>query len=167
MVKGKNKIKETKIVNEDVTQIRNLIITLIIVVAVCTGLYFLTDAMINKENNKEEETQEVEFDYNIASVGTMFNRPESEYFVLIYSTENDGSNYDSILNSYRSSDNYVKTYFVDLDKKINSHILTDKLNKKPTNSKEVSVKGATLYKIKDGKVTNCYSTLETITDALK
>ena len=49
--------------------------------------------------------------------------------------------------------------------KINSHILTDELNKKPTNSKEVTVTGATLYKIKNGKVTNCYSTLETITDA--
>ena len=91
MVKGKKKIKQTKIVNEEVTQIRNLIIILVVVVAVCTGLYFLTDAMIKKENNKEEETKEIEFDYNIASVGTMFNRPESEYFVLIYSTENDGS----------------------------------------------------------------------------
>ena len=167
MVKGKNKIKETKIVNEDVTQIRNLIIMLIVVVAVCTGIYFLTDAMIKKENTKEEETKEVEIDYVIASVGTMFNRPESEYFVLIYSTENDGSKYSSLLNSYRSSDNYIKTYFIDLDKKINSHILTDTLNKKPTNSNEVSVTGATLYKIKDGKVTKCYSTLETITDALK
>ena len=167
MVKGKNKIKETKIVNEDVTQIRNLIIMLIVVVAVCTGIYFLTDAMIKKENTKEEETKEVEIDYDIASVGTMFNRPESEYFVLIYSTENYLSKYSSLLNSYRSSDNYIKTYFIDLDKKINSHILTDTLNKKPTNSNEVSVTGATLYKIKDGKVTKCYSTLETITDALK
>lgn len=167
MVKGKKKLKQTKIVNEDVTQIRNLIIILVVVVAVCTGLYFLTDTMIKKENNKEEETTEIEFDYNIASVGTMFNRPESEYFVLIYSTENDGSKYNSLLDTYRSSDNYVKTYFIDLDKKINSHILTEELNKKPKNSKEVSVKGATLYKIKGGKVTNCYSTLETITDALK
>ena len=166
MVKNK-KVKETKIVNEDVTQVRNLIILLVIVVVVCTGMYFLTDAMIKKENTKEEETKEVEFNYDIASVGTMFNRPESEYYVLIYSSENDGSDYDSILNTYRSSDNYIKTYFIDLDKKINSHILTDKLNKKPKNSKEVSVKGATLYKIKDGKVTKCYSTLETITDALK
>lgn len=166
MVKNK-KVKQQKFVSEDMVQFRNLGILLLIVVILSTGLYFLTDKLIEKDAAKEESTEEVSINYNIATVGTMFNRPESEYYVILYSEENEGSDYDSILSSFRSSDNYVKTYFIDLDKKINSHVLTDTLNKKPTNSKEVSVTGATLYKIKDGKVTKCYSTLETIKDALK
>jgi len=167
MVKNKNKLKKQKYVSEDVNQVKNLIILLIIVVLVCLGVYFLTEKLIKNETTKENITEEAKINYDIASIGTMFNRPEEEYFVLLYSSENDGSDYNSILAKYRSSDNYIKTYYIDLDKKINNKALGETLNESPKTSEEVNVKGATLYKIKNGKVTKCYSTLETITDALK
>ena len=166
MVKNSKKIKQSKFVNEDVTQIRNLIIIFIIVVLICVGIYFLTDNMIKRENKSNDTTKVVEIDYDIATVGTMFNRVEEEYYVLMYSSENDGSKLDSVLAKYRSSDNYIKTYYIDLDKKVNSFVLGDKLIKNPTNSKEVQVVGATLYKIKNGSVTKCYSGVEEITNVL-
>lgn len=165
MVKNSKKLKQTKFENEDVAQIRNLIIIFIVVVLICVGVYFLTDNMIKRESNSNNTTQEVEIDYDIATVGTMFNRVEEEYYVLMYSSEND-SKLDSVLNKYRSSDDYIKTYFIDLDKKVNSSILGDKLVKEPKNSKEVKVTGATLYKIKNGTVVKCYSGIEEITNVL-
>ena len=51
--------------------------------------------------------------------------------------------------------------------KINNGALKDTLNKTPKNSKEVSVIGPTLYKIKDGKVTECYSDFDSIKSILK
>jgi len=167
MVKNKNKLKQQKIVSEDMLQVKNLIILLFIVIIICLGIYFLTEKLIQNENKTEEPKQEVSIDYDIATIGTMFNRPESEYFVLLYSSEENGNDYDTILNQYRSSDNYIKTYYIDLDKKINNSVLADKLIEKPKDSKEVNVTGPTLYKIKEGKVVKCYSTLETIKDALK
>ena len=121
--------------------------------------------MIKRENINNATTQEVEIDYDIATVGTMFNRVEEEYYVLMYSSEND-SKLDSVLNKYRSSDDYIKTYFIDLDKKVNSTVLGDKLVKEPKNSKEVKVTGATLYKIKNGTVVKYYSGIEEITNVL-
>lgn len=165
MVKNSKKLKQAKFENEDIAQIRNLIIIFVIVVLVCVGIYFLTDTMIKRENNSNTTTQEVEIDYDIATIGTMFNRIEEEYYVLIYSSEND-SKLDTVLNKYRSSDDYIKTYFIDLDKKVNSSILGDKLVKEPKNSKEVKVKGATLYKIKNGSVVKCYDGIEKITNVL-
>ena len=165
MVKNSKKLKQTKFENEDVAQIRNLIIIFIVVVLICVGVYFLTDNMIKRESNSNNSSQEVEIDYDIATVGTMFNRVEEEYYVLMYSSEND-SKLDSVLNKYRSSDDYIKTYFIDLDKKVNSSILGDKLVKEPKNSKEVKVTGATLYKIKNGTVVKCYSGIEEITNVL-
>lgn len=167
MVKKKNKLKQGKIVNEDVQQIRNLIILLIIVILVCVGIYFLTNKMIEKENKKSETTEEVNINYDIATVGTMFNRIEDEYYVLLYSSEDDGNDLDSILTTYRSSDNYIKTYYIDLDLKINNSVLGDKLVKEPKNSKEVKVNGATLYKIKNGSVVKCISGIDEITSILK
>lgn len=166
MVKNSKKLKQTKFENEDVTQIRNLIIIFVIVVLICVGVYFLTDNMIKRETNANNNTQEVEIDYDIATIGTMFNRIEEEYYVLIYSSKEDGSTLDNILTKFRSSDDYVKTYFIDLDKKVNSSAIGDKLVKSPKNSTEVKVTGATLYKIENGSVTNCYSDIEEITNVL-
>ena len=165
MVKNSKKLKQTKFENEDVAQIRNLIIIFIVVVLICVGVYFLTDNMIKRESNSNNSSQEVEIDYDIATVGTMFNRVEEEYYVLMYSSEND-SKLDTVLNKYRSSDDYIKTYFIDLDRKVNSTVLGDKLVKEPKNSKEVKVTGATLYKIKNGTVVKCYSGIEEITNVL-
>lgn len=167
MVKKSKYVKQSKSVSEEETQIKTLIILLLIVVLVSAGIYFLTDTMIKKESNSNTTPEEVEIDYDIATVGTMFNRIEDEYYVLLYSSKNDGSNLDSVLDSFRSSDNYIKTYFVDLDKKINKGALGEKLVKKPKNSKEVSVTGPTLFKITDGKATETYTGIDDITDVLK
>lgn len=168
MAKDTRKIKQTKVVNEDMEQVKKLIILLIIIVLLCVGLYFLTDKLLsNKNKNNTETNTEVKFNYDIATIGTMFNRPETEYYVFLYSNEEDGDIYNSLLTTYRSSDDYIKTYYVDLDLNTNNSALTEELNKKPESSKEVKVKGATLYKIKDGKVTNCYDTLDTIKNILK
>ena len=135
MAKDTRKIKQTKIVNEDIEQIKKLGILLIIVVVLCVGLFFLTEKLLDRKNTKTtEQNTEVKFNYDLATIGTMFNRPEEEYYVLIYSNKNEATLYESLLNKYRSSDNYVKTYFIDLDLKTNNHVLKESLNKKPKNS---------------------------------
>lgn len=165
--KNNNKIKQKKVLNEDMNLVRNIIILLIIVVGISLGIYFLTDNMIKKENKSNDTKTETKIDYDIATIGTMFNRVEDEYYVLIYSKENDGNNLDSVLATYRSSDNYIKTYYVDLDKKVNSFVLGEELNQKPSNSNEVKVKEAALYKINNGKVVKCYSGVDNIVNILK
>ena len=166
MVKNK-KVKETKIMSDDVVKVRNMLILLVGVVIVCVGLFFLTEKMIEKDTKTNEETTEVEFDNDIATIGTMFNRNYDEYYVLLYSKEEHSKDLDSVLDSYRSSDNYIKTYYIDLDKKINSIALKDKLVKNPTNSNEVSVNGPTLFKIKDGKAIKTIDGIDNIIDVLK
>ena len=149
-----NVIKQKRVINEDMTNVRNMFVILGIVVIVCLGLYFLTEKISKKEETLTEK--EVTIDYDIATVGTMFNRVENEYYVLIYSNEENGTDLNSILDTYRSSDDYIKTYYVDLDNKMNSSAISDETVKKPTTSLEVKVNGPTMYKIKDHKVTNCY-----------
>lgn len=162
MVKKTKKLKQEKKVSEDVSQIKNLIILFIIVILVCVGIYFLTDIMIKNESNTNDIVKDTEINYDIATIGTMFNRIEKEYYVLLFSNEKDGTKLNNILDSYRSSDNYIKTYYVDLDSKFNSSALGDELIKEPKNSNEVKVKGATLYKFNNGKIIECVSGVEEI-----
>jgi len=161
------RIRQGKSVSEDEARVKNIIIILFIVVVACLGIYFLSESMINKEKSKEQELQDVEIKYDIATIGTMFNRIEEEYYVLLYSNKEDGNELNSLLDSYRSKDDYVKTYYIDLDRKINSIAIGDKLVKEPKNSSEVKVKGATLYKIKNAKVVECISSLEEIKEFLE
>ena len=167
MVKKSKKLKQGNMVSEDMIQIRTLIVLLVIVALICFGIYFLTENIIKKENNSNNVTDEVNINYDIASIGTMFNRIESEYYVLLYSNEEDGSKLNSILDTYRSSDNYIKTYYIDLDLKVNSSVLGDSYNERPNNSNEVKVTGATLYKFNNGKVVNAYNGVESIKEILK
>lgn len=166
-IKQNKRIKQGKRVSEDESQIRTLIILFVIVVLICVGIYFLTDTMIKRESSSKNTLQDVEINYDIATVGTMFNRIEDEYYVLLYSNEEEGTKLNSKLNAYRSSDDYIKTYYIDLDKKINNGVLGDKLEKKPKNSNEVKVKGATLYKMSAGKVVECISGVDNIIKVLE
>ena len=161
------KLKQSKLVSDDVVKVRNLFILLVSVVVICVGLFFLTDKMIESENKETETKNDVKIDYDIATIGTMFNRVEKEYYVMIYSNKDDGNNLNNILDSYRSSDNYIKTYYIDLDLKVNNIAKSDKFESKPANSNEVKVKEATLFMIKDGKVTKSFTGVESIKDVLK
>ena len=165
MVKN-NKIKQKRVISEDMTNIRNMFIILFIVVLVVVGLYYLTENLVNKDKDNNTDISEVLIDYDIATIGTMFNRVEDEYYVLIYSNETNGSDLNSYLTTYRSSDDYIKTYYIDLDKKINSIAISDETNKYPTNSNEVKVNDATMYKIKNGKVVKTYCGVEDIKKVL-
>ncbi len=167
MVNKNNKLKQKKVVNDDIALVRNIAILLVIVVVISLGIYFLTDKMIKKDLNNNDTKTETKIDYDIATIGTMFNRIEEEYYVILYSKENDGSDLDSVLATYRSSDNYLKTYYINLDKKINNYVLGDELVQSPKNSDEVKVKEATLYKINNGKVIKCYSGVDNIVNVLK
>ena len=164
MVKN-NRIKQKRIVNEDMTYIRNLFILLVIVVLIVVGLYYLTERIVNKKSD-EVTNKEVSINYDIATIGTMFNRVEDEYYVLIYSKETNGDDLDSLLTAYRSSDDYIKTYYIDLDKKINSIAFSDTTVNNPDNASEVKVSGATMYKIKNSKVVNCYIGVDDIKKVL-
>ena len=82
MVKNK-KVKETKIMSDDVVKVRNMLILLVGVVIVCVGLFFLTEKMIEKDTKTNDKTTEVEFDNDIATIGTMFNRNYDEYRKVI------------------------------------------------------------------------------------
>lgn len=167
MVKKQNRIKQGKSVSDDEKQIKSLIIIFIVVVLICVGLYFFTDGMIKKESNKSLNNEEVKINYDIATVGTMFNRVEDEYYVLLYSNEENGVDLNSALDKYRSSDDYIKTYYIDLDLKINSSANGKDMIENPSNSKEVSVTEPTLYKIIDGKVVDCITGIENIEDVLE
>ena len=159
------KIKTQKYVSEDTKQITNLILITLGVAVVALGLYFLTDRILS---NKATNNSKVEFDYSIATVGTMFNRPYDEYYVFMYQSKDDNVNaYNSLVSSYIAKEDAIKLYTIDLSKNQDDKYLSEESNPNPTNSTEVKVNNSALVLIKDGKVSKYYETMEDYQKVLK
>jgi hypothetical protein len=71
----------------DQEDVKKFIIVVLVVAGLLVGVYFLTRIFVTKDLIPKEETVTPgEVNYNVATVGTMLNRPYDSYYVLIYST---------------------------------------------------------------------------------
>lgn len=158
------KMKTVKYESEDTKEVKNLIFIILGIVIIIGGLYFLTARSLNRKN----ASVEAEFDYTVCTVGTMFNRPYDEYYVFLYSSENENaSQYNSLASAYAKKEDALKIYTVDLNSNLDSKYLSEKSNTNPKNSSEVKVKDSALVLIKNGKVSAYYEKLSDYEKVLK
>lgn len=157
MKNRQKRLKNNGYVNTDTKEIKNLILITIGILALAVGLYFLTDKLLSKDTQKPNE---VNFDYSICTVGTMFNRPYEKYYVFLYDeTSEEASQYKTLLDNYTSKEESEKIYYVDLSNKFNSKYVSDTSNNNPKNPSEVKIKGSALILISNGKVSKYYEKL--------
>ncbi|MBO7246930.1 MAG: hypothetical protein J6V02_01105, partial [Bacteroidaceae bacterium] len=115
-----------------------------------------------KENQDEVK---IEINYDVATVGTILNRPYDEYLVLLYnSKESEAAYYSTLLANYTGD---KKVYFVDLSLKTNEAYVGEKASGKFSEVKEAKFSGPTLLDIKNGKVEKFLESKEEIKNALK
>lgn len=164
----KKTMKQPKYRSEEQEAIRKFIIILIIVVAVVIGVYFLTKKIVknNTTDTTDKSSSDVKIDYTKVTVGTMFNRADSEYYVILYSSADTTSSlYSMYVSKYEQATNHLPIYTCDLSDSSNtSFVATDKnpSNPKAKTIKDVSFGPITLVKIKDGKITKYFETVDTI-----
>ena len=164
------RIKKDKYQSEDQNEIKRFIIIIAIIMVLIVGVYFFTRIFVSKDLfDKDESTIEPgAIDYNLTLIGSMLNKPEEEYFVMIYdSSASDYVYYAGIASNYSGNEQALKLYNADLDNEFNKGYVGAEANAKTDNLEEFKVTGPTLLKIKKGKITNAYLTKENITEALK
>lgn len=151
------RLKTVKYESEDTKEIKNLVFIILGILVVIIGLYFLTTKALSK---KDDTSEEAAFNYSIATVGTMFNRPYEEYYVFLYSSTSDSaSQYSALISNYSSKEDAKKVYTVDLSKNKDDKYLSETSNHNPANPSEVKIKDSALVLIKNGKVVKYYETI--------
>lgn len=95
--------------------------------------------------------EEVEFSSENIAIGTVFNRPESSYYVLFDNYKDNYSN-DPYINTLVSNIEDTKVYKVDMSKPENAKFVSEESNEKATTDSELKINGLTLIKIKKGKI---------------
>ncbi|MBQ8659791.1 MAG: hypothetical protein IJ475_03030 [Bacilli bacterium] len=159
----KSNIKKNKInyvTTEETNELKKFLIVIVVVLLCVGGIYLVTRAFVTKDLFKDEEptTEEVTPvvpNYDIAIMGTMLNRPEDTYYVVIYNTvEGDYvADMSALVSSYNAKDGHKHIYTVDLSDYMNqSYYDPENVNVKAKTLEEVKVGDITLIKVKKGKI---------------
>lgn len=157
------RIKKEKYHTEEEMEMTQFIKILAILVILVLGVYFFTRIFVTKDLFKKDESSSVatkgEYNYNATLIGNMFNRPEKEYYVMIYDTENINAVYYSGLISNYSNDNNkdkaLPIYFADLNNGLNKKYVTEDeklINVNTTDFDKFKVGELALIKITNGKI---------------
>ena len=161
--------------SEENSEIKKFIIIIIVLALLVGAVYGLT---LLFSNDKEEYTfvpTKGEINYDKVIVGTILNRPEKEYFVMVYdSTNEDAAKYDGLISQHMSKSsekNYINIYYCDLNNKLNKDYYNvnndNKSNKKAKEVSEFDFGDLTLLHIKKGKITVYLEDYKTIQEKLK
>ena len=169
IVKTKNtkKVDIDKYTSEESKEVKKFIIILLSIIVLVLAVYGITRLINNNKDNNEDRTVTAgAIDYDKVSVGTLFNRADDEYYVIVYDGEaSNAIYYSALMNKYMDKEKSNKVYFCDLSNELNKkyYVGEDKdSNPNATTSSELAFKDLTLIKIKNGKIVKYLETLDTI-----
>ncbi len=165
------KRKRIRNLNQGVSEeneIRSFIIITIVIVLIAGLVYGVTE-LTNKKDDKKEDT-ETKINYDVLSVGTIFNSVYDNYYVLIYNSDDENASlYKSIFDEYKEK-KAKKIYYIDLKNKLNGayyNINNDgKSNPKASKISEFNFGNLTLIEIKNKKIVNYIENSEKIIKTL-
>ena len=164
------KIKEKKYRTEEQEEIIRFVKILLIVVIFLVAIYFLTRIFVKKDlGNTNEETTVTEISYSKMVFGTMLNRPNDEYYVFAFSSEDNKANYYSALASnYSNQEESLYIYYIDLEDSMNKEFIAEdgKTNPNAKTVSDLKVGDLTLIKVKDGEIVKYLEDLEKIKSEL-
>ncbi len=153
--------------NDEEKAVRNFVIIFLIVILVAVGLYFFTKTVVKKEEtNTDTETKEVEVDTSKAIIGTMLNRKEDNYYVILYKSDDAKvSEYDNLKSQYTLF-NDKALYYVDLASSLNSKYYDkDNTNYTAENLEDLRFGDLTVIEVKDHKIIKSYNSVDKIKKA--
>ena len=156
--------------SEDQNEAKRFIIILAIIIIVIVGVYFFTRIFVSKDllNKETNTTTPGSINYNVTLIGAMLNKPEDDYFVMLYdSKKSDAVYYNGLVNNYVQDENALKIYIADIANELNKSYVGESENIKVTNIEDFKIANPALLKIKDSKIVNVYSTKDEMVEALK
>ncbi|MBE6154905.1 MAG: hypothetical protein E7163_04980 [Firmicutes bacterium] len=162
--KKAKRIKKEKYQTEEQTEIIRFVKILVAVIIIVLGVYILTRIFVTKDllndTNTPKQTTAGQINYEITNIGSMLNKKEKEYYVIMYSSENlDAVYYSTLASKYSQNKNALKIYYANLDTELNQmYVDADKENLNPVNLEDFKVSNLALIKIKDNKIEKSFNT---------
>lgn len=167
------KKKNMKIETEEQKELKKFIFVILGLVIIIVGIYFFTRAFVTKDlfEDKNEKTYATgTINYDIAIVGNMLNRPNTEYYVMAFGSEEaEGVYYNTLVSKYMQKEKALKVYYLDTENELNKKYVAENEESKSTSFSSIDklkLGNITLMKIKNGKVTKYITNVDDLKEEL-
>lgn len=150
--KETKKIENNKLDGEILSFIKIALGVGVVVLVVFGATILMNKLGVFDEGYTKPERGEIIISYEDATVGTIFNRPDTEYYVVFDNfTENPNQYLTSILFRYSSIEDGLPIYRVDMSNGFNTKYAGEQGNPSAQKVEDVKINGVTLIKIVNGK----------------
>lgn len=154
MSKKTNKVNKANYSND--TEIGKLI-KMVVIVTIIFLIFYLITAILTKKEDLENPKQPTTIQYDIILAGNILNQPPSEYYVLIASSDDEQlPSYNAYLSNYKTKDNAIRVYNVELNNPLNKMFVGEKSNFKINSIEDLKISGSVLIKVKNKKIVEHY-----------
>lgn len=152
-IKREKKILESPKLDSEIQSFIKIVIGVGVVVITVFGATLLMNKLgVFDEGYSKPERGEIIISYEDATIGTMFNRPDTEYYVIFDEfTENPNQYLSSILFRYSNEENKLPIYKVDMTNAFNAKYMGESGNPSAQRVEDVKINGVTLIKVVNGK----------------
>lgn len=131
-------------------------------------LYLFTVKFVNKENNYKRTNNSGKVQYESIYLGTLLNKADNEYYVLIVDNSDISNNlYISRVSEYKSKISHLPVFTADLSNELNKSFISKESSYNKDNMDNFKVSGTTLVKVKDGKIQKFIENKDSILSELK
>ena len=145
------------------SEVKKTIIIILVAAVLLVGMYFLTTAILSKDNEEEKITENA-IQYDEILAGESFNQ-NGEYYVIYYDSTDEYSTISSLISSYQLNNTDTKLYSVDLSNGMNKKYITDG-DIVTSDASSLRVKDNTLLKFNNGEVSEVITDTSEITNFL-
>ncbi len=162
----KNKINNTSTDQDELQRFVKILSGLIVIII---ALFLFTKYVVNDGDARipERQLQEgVIVDNNVVA-GTMFNRPDKEYYVFTFSLKSPFTQYYlNKVQQFMDNDKNLTMYLLNTDNELNKPYITDGDYTKSKTIDNLVLKEFSLIKIKNGKIVEYITETEKVKERL-
>lgn len=167
-IKTSKKSNSKKIKNDnELTKLIKIVLVVTAIMIVFYGITILVTKNKSSESNANKTSEKAVIQYDEIMIGTLLNQNKDWYYVLIKEEDDNRiTEYETLLGLISAKESNPKIYTANLTDSFNKKYLAKEADYNNDLSK-FKVTGTTLIEVKDGKITNVYSTYEEIKEELK
>lgn len=135
---------------------KRVILTVGIIIIIFCAFYFLTVYVLGRDSSSssKQTVTDSSISYTETMAGRSFSMPEDEYLILYYDRSDSEllSTFSSTVSTYRSGEDSLALYSVDMSNAMNKDFEKETSNWKPTSVSELAIHGPTLIHFRNGEV---------------
>ena len=147
--------RREKYYTEEQKEIMNFFKILTGLVVIIGGFYLLTRFVFNNKPVYKRTNNEGSIQYNYIYLGSLLNLADDEYYVLAVDSEDVSNTYIlSLASTYRANNKKTPLYYADLSFELNKGFKADTSSFDASSVNTLKIKGTTLIKVKNGKITS-------------